>query len=114
MSVFTSEQLVAAQKSNTATLFALTNQAFDAFQKLTELNIHTARSALAESETNWREVLSGKTPEEIIAWRTKQMQPIAERALTYSRQLADIGSQAYAGWVSAAFAQYAQHRSRQA
>jgi phasin family protein len=112
MTVFTPEQLVAAQKSNAVTLFALTNQAFDAFQKLTELNIQTARSALTESETSWREVLSGKTPEEFIAWRTKQMQPVAERALSYSRQLADIGSQAYAGWVNAACAQYAQHRDR--
>ena len=106
MSVFDPEQLIASQKANAVTLFALTNQAFGGFQKLIELNIQTVRSALAESETYWREASSCKTPEEFLGWRTNLMQPAAEQALSYSRQLADIGSSAYAEWMNAVRVQY--------
>jgi phasin family protein len=106
MSVFDPEQLTSSQKANAAILFALTNQAFECFQKLTELNIKSVRSALAESEMYWREVLSCKTPEEFLAWRTNLMQPAAEQALSYSHQLADIGSSAYAEWVNAVGVHY--------
>jgi phasin family protein len=111
MSVFDPEQLISAQKGNAATLFALTNQAFEGFQKLIELNIQAVRSALAERETYWREALSCKTSEEFLAWRTNLMQLASEQALSYSRQLADIGSSAYAEWVNAVRVQYEQHTS---
>ena len=42
----------------------------------------------------------------ILAWRTNLTQPAAEQALSYSRQLADIGSSAYAEWVNAVRGQY--------
>jgi phasin family protein len=109
MSLFTPEQLIASHKANTAALFTLTNQAFDGFSKLVELNIQAVRSALTERATYWREALSCKTPEEFLAWRTNLMQPASEQALSYSRQLADIGSSAYAGWVNAVRVQYEQH-----
>jgi phasin family protein len=111
MSVFDPDQLTASQKANAVTLFALTNQTFEGFQKLIELNIQVVRSALAESEAYWREALSCKTPEEFLAWRTNLMQPAAERALSYSRQLADIGSSAYAEWGNAVRMQYDHHTS---
>jgi phasin family protein len=111
MSVFDPEQHTASQKANAVTLFALTNQAFGGFQKLIELNIQTVRSALAESEGYWRETLSCKTPEEFLAWRTNLMQPAAEQALSYSRQLADIGSSAYAEWLNPVSVQYEHYTS---
>ena len=41
MSVFDPEQLIASQKANAVTLFALTNQAFGGFQKLIEVVMRT-------------------------------------------------------------------------
>jgi phasin family protein len=111
MSVFEPEQLIASQKINAVTLFGLTIQAFEGFQQLIELNIQTVRSALAESETYWRDALSCKTPEEFLAWRTNLMRPAAEQALFCSRELADIGSSAYAEWLNAVSVQSEQHAS---
>jgi phasin family protein len=113
MSVFEPDQLIESQKSNTATLFALTNQAFESFQRLVELNLQTVRSALAESETYWREALSCKTPEEFLAWRTSLMQPAAEQALSYSRQLCDIVTGTQAEWTKVVQTQY-EHQNHTA
>ncbi|MFM0620159.1 TIGR01841 family phasin [Paraburkholderia nemoris] len=111
MSVFDAEQLIASQKINAVTLFGFTNQAFEGFQQLIELNIQTVRSALAKSETYWRDALSCKTPEEFLAWRTDLMRPAAEQALFCSRELADIGSSAYAEWLNAVSVQSGQYTS---
>ena len=45
MSVFAPEQFVAIQQANVASLFALTNQAFQGFQRLVELNLQVAKWA---------------------------------------------------------------------
>lgn len=111
MSVFDPEHLVAAQKTNTATLFALTDQGFEGFEKLIELNIQALRSALTESETSWREALSCNAPEEFLARRTGLMQSAAERALAYSHQLAEIVFKPYADWVKAVGIQYENYTS---
>lgn len=111
MSAFDPEQFVAIQTRNAATLFALTNQAFDSFEKLIELNMQTTRSALAESETYWREALSYRTPEDFFTRRTSLMQQTAEQALSYSRQVADILSKLYADWVKAVCVQQEHYTS---
>jgi len=110
MSVFHPQLLVAA-KTNTATLFALTNQPFEGFEKLIELNIQALRSALTESETYWREALSCNAPEEFLAQRTGLMQSAAEQALAYSHQLAEIVFKPYADWVKAVGIQYENYTS---
>lgn len=111
MSLFTPEHLIASHKANTAALFILTNQAFDGFSKLVELNLQAVRVTLAESGANLQEALSSKTPEEFLAWRTNLMQPAAEQVLSYGRQLADIGSSLYAEWMNAVRVQYEHHTS---
>ncbi|MFL9898049.1 phasin family protein [Paraburkholderia fungorum] len=113
MSVFEPDQLIASQKSNAATLFALTNLAFESFQRLVELNLQTVRSALAKSETYWQEALSVKTPEEYITRQTNLLQPAAGQALSYSGQLYDIVSNTQAEWTTVTQAQYA-HLNRAA
>jgi phasin family protein len=111
MSVFDPEQLITAQKANAAALSAMTNQAFEGLQRLIKLNMQAARSVLGESEAYWQGALSCKTPEEFLAWRTNSMQPAAQHALSYSRQLYDIASDSQVEWITAATAQY-QHHSR--
>ena len=45
------EQLAAAQKANLEAFYSVANLAFAGFQKLTELNLQTARSAIADTHT---------------------------------------------------------------
>ncbi|SOE45860.1 phasin family protein [Burkholderia sp. OK233] len=111
MNVFAPEQLVAAHRANIAILFALTNQAFQGFQRLVELNLQVGKSALAEGEENWQEALSGKTPVELLTRQASSTQPAAEKALAYTRHLYDIASDTQAEFAKVAQAQYEQHRS---
>jgi phasin family protein len=112
MSVFAPEQLVAAHRANVDTLFALTNQAFQGFQRLVELNLQVARSALAEGgDNNWQQALSGKTPMELLTRQASSAQPAAGKALAYTRHLYDIASDTQSEFAKVAQAQYEQHRS---
>jgi phasin family protein len=108
MNVFTPEQLVSAQQGNVTTLFALTNQAFEGFQKLVELNLQAAKSALAESEAGWQEALSGKAPGAFFTSQVGAAQPAAEKVLSYSRHLYEIASGTQAECLKIAQAQYEQ------
>lgn len=111
MSVFEPEQLVAAHRASIDTLFALTNQAFQGFQRLVELNLQVARSALAEGGDNWQQALSGKTPVELLTRQASSAQPAAGKALAYTRHLYDIASDTQAEFAKVAQAQYEQHRT---
>ncbi|MBT2792838.1 phasin family protein [Paraburkholderia strydomiana] len=106
MSIFEPDQFVAAQTDNAVTLFALTNKAFESFQRMTELNLQTIHSALATSEAYWHEALSVKTPEEYLTWQAGLIEPAAEQALSYSRQLYDIASNTNAELTKVAEAHY--------
>ncbi|CAD6520477.1 hypothetical protein LMG28727_01411 [Paraburkholderia kirstenboschensis] len=106
MSLFEPDQFIASQTDNAVTLFALTNTTFESFQRLTELNLQTIHSALATSKAYWHEALSVKTPEEYLTWQAGLMQPAAEQALSYSRQLYDIASNTNAELTKVAEAHY--------
>jgi len=86
----TPEQLLASHKANVETLFGLTNKAFEGVEKLVELNLQVARTALAESADTTRAVLSVKDAQELLALQAGLLQPSAEKAAAYSRHVYDI------------------------
>jgi len=61
-------------------------------EKLVELNISTARSTLEDSSAAARQLLGAKDPQEFFSLTASQAQPNAEKALSYSRQLASIAT----------------------
>jgi phasin family protein len=87
---FTPEQLLAAQKANVETLFGLTNKAFEGVEKLVELNLQVAKTALAEAAESTKAVMSVKDAQELLALQASLLQPSAEKAAAYSRHLYDI------------------------
>ena len=93
---FTPEQLMAAQKANVETLFGLTNKAFEGVEKLVELNLQVAKTALGEVAETTKAALSVKDAQELLALQASLLQPSAEKAAAYSRHLYDIlaGTQA--------------------
>ncbi|NOV26315.1 phasin family protein [Cupriavidus necator] len=109
MSPFTPEQFAAAQKSNLSHLFALTNTAFEGFQKLTELNLQAFRTTLTEGQENVEAVLAGKDLREVFAAQGTLAQPAAEKAVAYARHVYEIASNTQAELSKAVEAQYAQH-----
>jgi len=90
------EQFSNATKANFESQFALlsslTSKTFESMEKLVELNINVARATLSDSSSSARQLLSAKDPQEFFQLSAAQAQPNAEKALTYSRQLASIAS----------------------
>jgi phasin family protein len=90
------EQFSAATKSNFETqlalLTALTGKAFESVEKVIELNMNVAKAALEESTSNARQLLAAKDPQEFIALSASQVQPNAEKAVSYGREVMTIVS----------------------
>ena len=110
--MLTAEQVVAAQKANLETLFGLTQKAFEGIEKLVELNLQAGRAALAESAANAQSLLSVKDAQELLALQASLMQPLAEKATAYSRQLYEIASSTGAEFAKATEDQNADFQSR--
>jgi phasin family protein len=100
--MLTAEQLISAQKANMETLFGLTQKAFEGVEKLVELNVQASRVALTESATSAQALMSVKDAQELLALQAALMQPLADNAAAYSRQLYEIASGAGAEFTKAA------------
>ena len=90
--MLTAEQILAAHKANVETLFGLTNKAFEGVEKLIELNLQVAKTALAESADTTKAALSVKDAQELLSLQASLLQPTAEKAAAYSRHLYDIAA----------------------
>jgi phasin family protein len=90
--MMTAEQIVSAHKANLETLFGLTNKAFEGVEKLVELNLQVAKSAMGEMAGTTMAALSVKDAQELFALQAGLLQPAAEKAAAYSRHLYDIAA----------------------
>lgn len=115
MPAFTPDQFAALHKTNLANLAMMSKSTIDSFQKLTELNLQTARTALTEGQESLKAVLAGKDLRDVLAVQSSVAQPAAEKAITYARQVCEIAAQAQAELARAVEEQYEQnHRNLQA
>jgi phasin family protein len=103
--MLTAEQVFAAHKANVETLFGLTNKAFEGVEKLVELNLQVAKTALGEAAETTTAALSVKDAQELLALQASLLQPSAEKAASYSRHLYDIAASTNAEVVKVAEAQ---------
>jgi phasin family protein len=110
--MLTADQIFAAQKANFETLFGLTNKAFEGVEKLVELNLQAARSALGEASDNARAALSVKDAQELMALQASLLQPTAEKAAAYSRHVYDIATSTNAEVARAAETQFAEAQKK--
>jgi phasin family protein len=112
MSTF-QEQFSAATKTNLesqlALLTALTGKAFESVEKVIELNMNVAKAALEESTSNARQLLAAKDAQEFIALTSSQVQPNADKATSYSREVMTIVSGLQAEVTKAAENQIGEH-----
>src|SRR5437773_8877174 len=90
--MITAEQVVAAQKANIETLFGLTSKAFEGVEKLVELNLQVAKTALGEAAETTKAALSVKDAQELLALQAGLLQPAAEKAAAYTRHVYDIAA----------------------
>ena len=104
----TPEQLVAAQKSNIETIFSFSQQAFEGIEKLFELNLNLAKAAVEESADTFRQLLTIKDPQELVAFSAAQAQPTAEKIVNYGRHLYNIAANTQAEFVKTVESQVAE------
>ncbi len=90
--MMTVEQVMTAHKSNVETLYGLTGLAFEGVEKLIELNIQVAKTAMSEAAGTTKAALSVKDAQELVALQASLLQPAAEKAAAYSRLVYEIVS----------------------
>lgn len=110
--MLTAEQVFAAQKANFDTLFGLTNKAFEGIEKLVELNLQVAKTAINEAAETTQAALSVKDAQELLNLQATLLQPSAEKAASYSRHLYDIATTTNAEVVKVAEAQVADAQKK--
>ena len=90
------EQFSAATKANLdaqlALLSNLSNKTFEGVEKLLELNLSTLKNTLEDSASHTKQLLAAKDAQELLNLSNAQTQPVAEKVLAYSRDLAGIAS----------------------
>ena len=78
----------AANQAGLDALLGLTAKAFDGVEKLAALNLKVVKASLDEvAETT---LAAAKDPQALLALRTSLLQPAAEKAAAYGRQVYDI------------------------
>jgi phasin family protein len=84
------EQLMSANKANVEALFGVATTAFEGIEKLIELNIQVAKTAIAEAAATTQAALSVKDAQELLALQAGMLQPAAEKAVSYGRHVYEI------------------------
>ena len=106
------EQFSNATKANFESQFAifstLASKAFEGVEKMVDLNIHAVKATLEDSAATARQLLAVKDPQEFFAVTAAQAQPTAEKAMSYTRQLASIAANTQAEFNKAAETQIAE------
>ena len=101
----TPEQIAAANKANLETLLNLTNKAFEGVEKLVELNMAVAKTAMTENVQNAKQALSVRDAQQLMAMQAGMVQPLAEKIMSYSRHLYNIANETQSTFTSVAESQ---------
>ena len=87
------EQLTAANKANIEKMVELANTSFANVERLTALNINTARDLLEDAVQNTKNLMAAKDAQEFINLQGSMIQPLVEKAVAYNRNVYEIAAQ---------------------
>jgi phasin family protein len=87
------EQFAAANKATVDSLLSVANTALASAERIAALNLNTARSALEDTVSGVKTVMSAKDPQAALAAQTALTQPAVEKAVAYSRSMYEITAQ---------------------
>jgi len=77
-------------KANLDSLLGLTAKSFEGVEQLAALNLKVAKTGLDEAAEATLAALSAKDPQSLLALQAGALQPTAEKAAAYGRQVYDI------------------------
>jgi phasin family protein len=90
--MLTPEQFAAANKANLDALVELTRKSFEGVEKLVELNLQAVRAAMGDSVEQSRALLAARDAQQLAAVQAGLVQPAAQKATAYGRQVYDIAT----------------------
>jgi len=111
MTILSPEQ-VAAAKANVDAFFGLAGKVFEGVEKLVALNLQVVRSTLAEAQEHVTKVPGTTDPQQWFALQAGFTGPLAEKSLSYGRQVLDIASTTQAEVTQVAQTQYERYNAR--
>lgn len=106
------EQFAASNQATVNSLLAVANTALATAERIAALNLGAARSALEDSASAARAVMSVKNPSDAAALQTTMVQPAVEKAVGYSRSLYEISSESQQQWGKMLEAQFADFQQQ--
>ncbi|EYC51633.1 Phasin (PHA-granule associated protein) [Hylemonella gracilis str. Niagara R] len=106
--MLTAEQVLATNKANIESLFGLTSKAFEGIEKLVELHLAASKALLADSASQTQTLLSVKDPQDLLTLPSNMLQPLGEKAASYSREVYEISTATSAEFSKAFEAQFAE------
>jgi phasin family protein len=80
-------QLAATNQANFEALMGLTAKTFEGIEQLTALNLQAAKGGLDEVRETGLAVLSARDAQSLLALQAGLLQPAAEKAATYGKQV---------------------------
>jgi phasin family protein len=111
--MLTAEQVLAAQASQFETFVGLTRSSLESVEKLTALNLATAKSALEDAGEAGKSAFAVKDPAALFsAVKPEALQPAAEKFAAYTRAMYDIFAAAGAEFGKVAEAQSADTQAK--
>jgi len=87
------EQFACANQASIETLTALASKALTQAERLTALNLSTARAVLEDSVAATQTVLAVKNAQDLVALQTALVQPILDKSVAYGRSVYEITSE---------------------
>jgi len=90
--MMTAEQMIAANKASIDTLFGLSHKAFAGVEKLVELNMAAAKAAMSDNQEHVHAMMSVKDVQELMALQAGYLQPLSEKAVSFSRHMYEIAT----------------------
>ncbi|MBP0596101.1 TIGR01841 family phasin [Paraburkholderia sp. LEh10] len=110
MSSLRPEYIRAVQKSAFDTTFGVLSKTFDGIEKLVELNVHTVKSTLGESQERLAEFLSTQQPHTLFAQHVNLAQTALKMAPVYWSPACKVVAETQAELLTFAQAQFRQYR----
>jgi phasin family protein len=109
---YTTEQFVSTQKAAVESMFDLAGKAFEGVEKLVALNVQLGKTTLAEAAETVQAAMSVKDAQELFALQASLVQPSAEKAAAYGRQVYEIMAGTGAEFTKAAEGQVAEGQKK--
>lgn len=90
----TPEQIQAVGKANAETFLAVASAQFSALEKLANVNANALKQAFEDSLSQTRALLGAKDVQEFVSLQNAFAAPAVERAVSYSKTVYEVTSQA--------------------